>query len=142
MSSSIDIFFSVLINIANVIGIIYNIPQMVHTYRRKKADDISALFLNLRTLCSAIWIVYSIYYELWYVLISFASSLISSLFISYYRFEYLRTLLLMIFNKKKELLPNNEIEIKIKPYSELIDINIDNHNDNQNDDNTSEINTE
>jgi uncharacterized protein with PQ loop repeat len=114
VSTPIDLFFTILINIANVIGILYNIPQMIHTYRIKRADDISALFLNLRTLCSIIWIVYSIYYQLWYVLISFASSLISSLFISYYRFEILQNL----FKCKKKVDHKKEI----KSYAEMIQI--------------------
>ena len=44
--TSADIVFAVLVNIANILGILYNIPQIVHTYRRKTAGDISALFLK------------------------------------------------------------------------------------------------
>lgn len=120
MSSNqpVDIFFAVLINVANVIGILYNIPQMVHTYRRKTADDISALFLNLRTLCSVIWIVYSVYYQLWYVLISFASSLVSSMFISYYRFAWIRN----FFQRRNLGGSKKEGEKEIKTYAEMVDI--------------------
>ncbi len=123
MSSNqpIDIFFAVLINIANVIGILYNIPQMVHTYRRKTADDISALFLNLRTLCSVIWIIYSVYYQLWYVLISFASSLVSSVFISYYRFEWIRKFI----QRRDSDSVKTEKEKEVKTYAEMVDIVID-----------------
>ena len=123
MSSNqpIDIAFAVLINIANVIGILYNIPQMVHTYRRKTADDISALFLNLRTLCSVIWIVYSVYYQLWYVLISFASSLVSSVFISYYRFEWIRN----FFQRRDSDYVKTEKEKEVKTYAEMVDIVMD-----------------
>lgn len=45
--------------VANVIGFIYNIPQVVHTIRTKSANDLSGIFLLLRMISACLWIVYT-----------------------------------------------------------------------------------
>ena len=44
---------------ANVIGFIYNIPQVVHTVRTKSANDLSGIFLSLRMISACLWIIYT-----------------------------------------------------------------------------------
>jgi uncharacterized protein with PQ loop repeat len=48
-----------LVIIANVIGFVYNIPQVVHTMRTKSANDLSGIFLSLRMISACLWIVYT-----------------------------------------------------------------------------------
>lgn len=48
-----------LVVIANVIGFIYNIPQVVHTVRTKSANDLSGIFLSLRMISACLWIIYT-----------------------------------------------------------------------------------
>lgn len=81
-----ELFFVVLINIGNVLSIIYNLPQMWHTYKTKKATDISIHFLWMRLASSIIWCIYCIRYELWDVIVSWTMSLISTVMIMYYKF--------------------------------------------------------
>jgi uncharacterized protein with PQ loop repeat len=88
--NDIDIMFSVLINIANVVGIVYNVPQMYHTYKRKSTNDISPIFLHARFWCSILWTIYCIYYHLWYVLVSWITTGTSSTFMLYYMHVYPR----------------------------------------------------
>ncbi len=80
-----DSFFLILINIGNVLGVIYNIPQMWHTYKTKKATDISIHFLWMRLTSSIIWVSYCLYYSMWDVLVSWAMSLVSTVMIMYYK---------------------------------------------------------
>lgn len=82
-----DSFFLVLINIGNVLGVIYNIPQMWHTYKTKRATDISFYFLWMRLISSVIWCSYCIYYRLWEVIVSWVMSLLSSMMILYYKYN-------------------------------------------------------
>ncbi len=72
---------------ANTIGLIYNIPQIIHTYKRKKADDISSSFLVLRFITSIMWTFYCIYFQMWDVGVSWLISLITTLLIMYYKFN-------------------------------------------------------
>jgi uncharacterized protein with PQ loop repeat len=88
--NDIDTMFSVLINIANVVGVIYNVPQMYHTYKRKSTNDISPIFLHARFWCSILWTIYCVYYHLWYVLISWITTGTSSTFMLYYMHIYPR----------------------------------------------------
>jgi uncharacterized protein with PQ loop repeat len=84
--SKIDLFMTILINVGNFLSVIYNVPQMWRTYKLKKADDISSYFLWMRLASGIIWSIYCIYYKMWYVIISWASTIISTLQILYYKY--------------------------------------------------------
>lgn len=83
-----NIILTVIVNFANLLGLIYNIPQMWHTYKVKSTGDISPLSVKLRLITSVIWIVYSIYLKLWDVLVSWAITFISAVFTGYYMWLY------------------------------------------------------
>jgi uncharacterized protein with PQ loop repeat len=103
-NSQIDLFMTILINIGNVLSVIYNIPQMWRTYKLKKADDISSYFLWMRLASGIIWSIYCIYYKMWYVIISWASTIISTLQILYYKYYpvYSQRILLTDLNETRE----------------------------------------
>lgn len=88
MSDNVDLFFKYLVNIANVIVFIYNIPQVYKTVKTKKARDLSFWFLFLRLVSSIIWIIYSIYYSLIDVLISWILTGSSSAVLLFYKYRY------------------------------------------------------
>ena len=107
-NSQIDLFMTIIINIGNVLSVIYNIPQMWRTYKLKKSDDISSYFLWMRLLSGVIWSIYCVYYQMWYVIISWASTIISTLQILYYKYYpvYSQRVLMTDLNE----VPENEIE--------------------------------
>jgi uncharacterized protein with PQ loop repeat len=111
-----DVVFSVLVNIANVVGVLYNLPQMYHTYKRKTTSDISPIFLHARFWCSIMWIVYCLYYKFWYVFVSWVITGTSSTFMLYYMHIYPR------LNKKPEFLPVSTSDLDT---NELDDVLID-----------------
>ena len=45
--------------VANVIGFVYNVPQVVLTMRTKSAKDISLVFLSMRLVSSILWLIYT-----------------------------------------------------------------------------------
>ena len=98
MSNTIDIVFKYLINITNVIVFIYNIPQVYKTVKTKKAGDLSFWFLFLRLVSSIIWIIYSIYYKLYEVSITWILTGGSSAILLYYKYKYKNNVVLPIIN--------------------------------------------
>jgi uncharacterized protein with PQ loop repeat len=112
-NAQVDLFMTILINIGNILSVIYNVPQMWRTYKLKKADDISSYFLWMRLASGIIWSVYCIYYKMWYVIISWASTIVSTLQILYYKYypAYSERVLMTDMNEIRENEhKNNEIE--------------------------------
>ena len=83
---NVELFMTILVNIANVLSILYNVPQMWRTYKLKKADDISSHFLWMRLSAGIIWSIYCIYYKMWYVIISWTTTILSTTQILYYKY--------------------------------------------------------
>ena len=83
---NIELFMTILVNIGNILSVVYNIPQMWRTHKLKKADDISSHFLWMRLSAGIIWSIYCIYYRMWYVIISWTTTIISTTQILYYKY--------------------------------------------------------
>ena len=60
MNDNLSTTMNVFVIIANIINIVYNIPQMVKTYKRKSTKDLSSWFLFLRIIGNSIWMGYAI----------------------------------------------------------------------------------
>jgi uncharacterized protein with PQ loop repeat len=116
--TKVDIMFAVLVNIANVVNIVYNVPQMYHTYKCKTTIGISPIFLHARFYCSILWTIYCIYYRLWYILVSWLTTGSSSLFMLYYMHIYPRI-------QKRKMLKDNNNDTDMLITNTQIDINID-----------------
>lgn len=71
--------------IANIINVVYNIPQMVRTYQTKTTRDFSSWFIFLRIIGNLIWLVYSINIDSLQMLINNSVTVIASFFICYYK---------------------------------------------------------
>jgi len=82
---SVSNTMNVFLIIANIINLIYNIPQMVKTYKIKTTNDFSATFLFMRVIGNTIWLAYSIELNTFMFFVSNVVSVSSSLFISYYK---------------------------------------------------------
>jgi MtN3 and saliva related transmembrane protein len=116
--------------IANIINLFYNIPQMYKTYKCKSTKDFSSLFLLLRIIGNLIWVEYAIEINSMLMLINNIVTIISSLFIGYYKFIEIKN------NKLNNKLNNIEI-------FNLEDNNNNNNNENDNEnDNENEIEIE
>ena len=71
--------------IANIINIVYNIPQMVLTYKTKSTGDFSFWFLSLRVVGNTIWLIYAIDIDSLLMLINNTVTVGSSTFILYFK---------------------------------------------------------
>lgn len=85
LDPNVPLEMNIMLIIANVINLIYNIPQMVQTYKTKSTRDFSSWFLLLRIIGNLIWVIYSIYIGNLLMLINNIVSVIASVFIGYYK---------------------------------------------------------
>ena len=86
MDPNVNLPMNVLLIIANIINLLYNIPQMIHTYKTKSTKDFDVWFLILRIVGNGIWIIYSFEINSLLMLINNCVTIIATLFISYYKF--------------------------------------------------------
>ena len=57
----LPLWLNVIIVSANIINLIYNIPQIYRTFKRKSTRDISGTFLVLRLIGNSLVLIYTIY---------------------------------------------------------------------------------
>lgn len=102
-----------LVIIANIIGFVYNVPQVILTIRTKSAKDLSSLFLIMRIISALLWIIYTIIVWSPDVLISWLITGGSSCILFYYKIVYSEHNICgeLFFWKK-----NKAIEIKDHPH--------------------------
>lgn len=85
LDDNVSTTMNVFIVIANVLNLLYNIPQMWTTYKRKSTKDISATFLLLRFITNNIWVAYAVEIDSLLFLINNVVTVLSSAFIGYYK---------------------------------------------------------
>ena len=85
LDENVSITMNILLIVANIINLFYNIPQMFQTYKTKSTRDFSTLFLILRIIGNLIWVAYSIEIRSFLMLINNLITVISSIFIGYYK---------------------------------------------------------
>jgi len=76
---------NILLITANVINLIYNIPQMLRTYRTKSANDFDIWFLGLRIFYNFVWILYGIEVNSMLVCLNSVVTILATAFITYYK---------------------------------------------------------
>ncbi len=85
MDQNVSLTMNVFLIIANIINLIYNIPQVVKTYQLKSTKEFSSWFLFLRIIGNAIWIGYAIEVDSFLMLLNNIVTVIASMFIGYYK---------------------------------------------------------
>ena len=89
MDPNSPLMINILLVLANIINLVYNIPQMVQTYKTRSTGDFSTIFLSLRIISNIIWIIYSISIDSMLMLINSIVTVIATLFIGYFKYtEY------------------------------------------------------
>jgi len=112
LDDNVSTTMNVFLVIANVLNLVYNIPQMVKTYKTKSTGDFSESFLLLRIVGNTIWIGYAIEIDSMLVLINNLVTVLSSIFIGFYKVKE-------IINKRR-----------LETYQQLIDMQNNDSNNN------------
>lgn len=86
---NVSLTINIFLVIANIINLLYNIPQMYKTYKCKSTKDFSTLFLSFRFIGNLIWVEYAVEIGSLLMLINNVVTIISTLFIGYYKINEL-----------------------------------------------------
>ena len=92
LDPNVSFAMNIAIVIANVLNVVYNVPQMYRTYKRKSTRDISGWFLSLRVFANALWVWYAIEIDSLLMLINNTVTVASSIFVGYYKVNELKEL--------------------------------------------------
>jgi MtN3 and saliva related transmembrane protein len=87
MDPDVSPTMNVFLIIANVINVVYNLPQMIHTYRTKSTRDFNTWFIVLRIVGNFIWVVYAAEVKSTLMIINNVVTVAASVFIGYYKFR-------------------------------------------------------
>jgi uncharacterized protein with PQ loop repeat len=82
------LFWTISLNVANVVGFVYSIPQMIRTWKTKSTRDIDTTGQVLRCLCSVLWITYCIRFRMIDIGVSWGVTLLSSAWILGFKAVY------------------------------------------------------
>ena len=85
LDPNVGIPMNVFIIIGNFITLFQNIPQVIKTYQVKSTRDFSSIFLFMRLTACFIWGAYSIEIDSLLMLINNLITLLSTIFIGYYK---------------------------------------------------------
>ena len=107
LDNNVSLTMNIFLVIANIINLVYNLPQIIKTYKSKSTGDFSEWFLLLRFLGNLIWIGYAVEINSMLMLINTLVTVLSSLFIGYYK-------IIEIYNdrKKSKYLPLANLDIE------------------------------
>ena len=95
MDQNVSLTMNIFLIIGNIINIVYNLPQVVKTYKTKSTVDFSEWFLFLRIFGNIIWVANAIEVESMLMLINNIVTVLSSIFIGYYK-------VIELYNKRKK----------------------------------------
>ena len=85
LDQNVSVTMNVFLIVANILNLVYNIPQMEQTYRTKTTRDFSTTFLLMRVIGNMIWVVYSVEIGSVLFLINNVVTVVASIFIGYYK---------------------------------------------------------
>ena len=85
LDENVSVTMNSFLIVANVINLIYNIPQMIKTYKTKSTRDFSAWFIFLRIVGNTIWVAYAIEIDSLQMLVNNTVTVLASVFIGYYK---------------------------------------------------------
>ena len=122
IDDNVSTTMNVFLIIANVINLVYNVPQIVKTYKTKSTGDFSSIFLFLRIVGNVIWIPYAIEIDSLLLLINTLVTVLSSIFIGYYKVKEI------IREKRNEIYR----QVSFDGYHNLNNNNLNNNNLNNN----------
>ena len=91
-----DNYRDVLLIVANVINVVYNIPQIIRTYKTKSANDFDTWFIVLRIVYNVLWIMYGIDDDNMLIVLNSVVTIFTSGIIGYYKFWYVRDVVIAV----------------------------------------------
>ena len=91
-----DNYRDVLLIVANVLNVVYNIPQIIRTYKTESANDFDTWFIVLRVVYNILWIMYGIDDDNMLIVLNSVVTIFTSGIIGYYKFWYVRDVAIVV----------------------------------------------
>ncbi len=131
LDPNVGLTMNIFIIIGNIITLFQNVPQVIKTYKVKSTRDFSSLFLLMRISACFIWGAYSIEIQSLLMLINNLITLLSTLFLGYYKTqEIIKDYKLKNINEYMQIqYQDNNQNINNNP---LINQNINKNNNDEN----------
>lgn len=85
LDPNVSLTTNIFVIIANIINLIYNIPQMYKTWKTKSTKDFSTTFLVMRISGNIIWVAYAIEISSFLMLLNNCVTVLASVFIFYFK---------------------------------------------------------
>jgi MtN3 and saliva related transmembrane protein len=104
LDNKVSLTMNIFLVIANVINLVYNVPQIVKTYKSKSTNDFSEYFLLLRVIGNSIWIGYAVEVGSTLMLINNIVTVLASIFIGYYKLHEI-----IAMKRKDKYVPLNNV---------------------------------
>lgn len=82
---NVSLTTNIFVIIANIINLIYNVPQMYKTWKTKSTKDFSTSFIVLRIAGNIIWVAYAIEISSFLMLVNNCVTVLASVFIFYFK---------------------------------------------------------
>lgn len=86
---NVSLTTNIFVIIANIINLIYNVPQMYKTWKTKSTKDFSTSFIVLRIAGNIIWVAYAIEISSFLMLVNNCVTVLASVFIFYFKAQEL-----------------------------------------------------
>lgn len=86
---NVSLTTNIFVIIANIINLIYNVPQMYKTWKTKSTKDFSTSFIVLRVAGNIIWVAYAIEISSFLMLVNNCVTVLASVFIFYFKAQEL-----------------------------------------------------
>ena len=123
MDKNVNLTMNVFLIIANIINLVYNVPQVIKTCKTKSTKDFSGWFISLRIIGNVIWIAYAIEVNSLLMLINNIVTVFSSIVIGYYMIRDMYNKYKYIDNLINENQDEDEENISLDDKTNIIQIN-------------------
>lgn len=100
IDTELPLWLNIFIIIGNIINLIYNIPQIYLTFKRKSTRDISGIFMVLRLVGNLLILVYTLYIADVQLSIAYVVTILASAFLCFYKIH--------------DILEDNKIKKRVK----------------------------
>lgn len=64
------------------------LPQVIKTWKKRSAEDVSLMMFVIAVLCEVLWIIYAININNWVIILTNATLMVMALIMIYFKFRF------------------------------------------------------
>lgn len=64
------------------------LPQVIKTWKKRSAEDVSLMMFVIAVLCEVLWIIYAININNWVIILTNATLMVMALTMIYFKFRF------------------------------------------------------